>query len=129
MKRIELNIKTIDRSGFYDITDEVTKILDDECSLINLFLPHTTAALIISDKVPQVNVDTNTIFSRIFPLTDPEYTHRSPNSDAHIKNIVCGVELTIPVQECKLFIGEWQRIFLAEGDGPKDSRKVICTLL
>lgn len=129
MKRTEIRCDTIDRDGFTDVTQAVEAWVGGPASgLLHLFLPHTTAALVISDRMDTVTTDVKTCFSRLFPREDA-YVHRSPNSDAHIKSVVCGCELTIPVEKGRLMLGEWQRIFVVEGDGPKPGRKIICTYI
>ncbi|WED23439.1 secondary thiamine-phosphate synthase enzyme YjbQ [Vibrio sp. JC009] len=130
LKRTELSCATLGRDGFTDITEQVSAFIHDESgeAIVQLFLPHTTAGLVISDKMDTVTKDTQMIFSRLFPEKD-DYVHRSPNSDAHVKSVLCGCELTVPVKDGELLLGEWQRIFVVEGDGPKENRKVICSYI
>ncbi|MCC8025818.1 MAG: secondary thiamine-phosphate synthase enzyme YjbQ [Clostridium sp.] len=128
MKRTELICETLDRDSFTDITDPVNRWLsrDKADGLVHLFLPHTTAALVISDRMDTVTKDTRMIFARLFPQKDA-YVHAWPNSDAHIKSTLCGCQVTIPVAQGRMLLGKWQRVYVAEGDGPKLHRKVICT--
>ena len=129
MKRTELICETLERDSFTDITDRVNRWLEGQAAegLVHLFLPHTTAGLVVSDKMDTVISDTRMIFGRLFPRQD-NYVHAWPNSDAHIKSALCGCEITIPVAEGRMLLGKWQRVYIAEGDGPKLNRKVICTL-
>lgn len=128
MRRTELICETLERDSFTDITDRINRWLAAEGAegMIHLFLPHTTAALIISDKMDTVTRDTRMIMARLFPEKDA-YIHAWPNSDAHIKSALCGCQLTIPVAEGRMLLGKWQRVYVMEGDGPKKRRKVICT--
>lgn len=129
MKRTELICQTLERDSFTDITDRINRWLaaEREEGLVHLFLPHTTAGLIISDKMDTVITDTRMIMARLFPEKE-SYVHAWPNSDAHIKSTLCGCQLTIPVAEGRMLLGKWQRVYVMEGDGPKMCRKVICTL-
>ncbi|MGQ9558342.1 MAG: secondary thiamine-phosphate synthase enzyme YjbQ [Desulfurispora sp.] len=43
----------------------------------------------------------------------------SRNSDAHIKAVLCGSSLTLPVAGGKLALGTWQGVFFCEFDGPR----------
>lgn len=128
MKRTELICETLERDGFTDITERINRWLSGEKAegLVHLFVPHTTAALVISDKMDTVTADTRMIFARLFPQRD-KYIHAWPNSDAHIRSTLCGCQVTVPVAEGRMLLGKWQRVYLAEGDGPKPRRRVICT--
>lgn len=127
--RITIEMTTDAREGFYDVTDLIAEqIKDQEGNLLHIFLPHTTAALVLSDKMDTVSTDIGMLLGRIFPEKD-QYVHRSPNSDAHAKSAVCGCELTIPMESGRLLLGDWQKIFVLEGDGPSKCRKLICTII
>lgn len=128
MKRTEIICDTAERDGFTDVTDRIGEwaAAQDGSGLLHLFLPHTTAGLVISDRMDTVTSDVKMCFSRIFPEHDA-YVHRSPNSDAHIKSVVCGCQLIVPVENGRMLLGQWQRIFVVEGDGPKSGRRIICT--
>lgn len=127
-KRTVIEVQSDARTGFYDATEAIAAWASGQKgSLLHLFLPHTTAPLVISDKMDTVSRDVDMLLGTIFPEKG-SYVHRSPNSDAHAKSVVCGCELTIPLEEGRLLLGEWQRVFVVEGDGPGKTRKIICTI-
>lgn len=129
MKRNKIICSTTARESLNDITKQIEEAVEKETGIgmLHLFLPHTTAGLVISDKMETVSHDVNLLFSELFPVTHQGYKHRSANSDAHIKSVVCGNQLTIPVEDGRLLLGDWQHVFIIEGDGPKNNRAIICT--
>jgi secondary thiamine-phosphate synthase enzyme len=48
-----------------------------------------------------------------------EWLHREENADAHVKAVLTGASVTLPVVDGKLALGIWQGIFLCEFDGPR----------
>jgi secondary thiamine-phosphate synthase enzyme len=57
-----------------------------------------------------------------------EFHHAEGNADAHIKSVLTGTSVTLPVRETDLDLGTWQGVYLAEFDGPRE-RHVIVTIL
>ncbi len=66
-------------------------------------------------------------FRRLVP-PEAEFRHAEGNSDSHIKTTLFGPGLILPVEDGRLLLGTWQRIFLAEWDGPR-SRTLAVTFL
>jgi thiamine phosphate synthase YjbQ (UPF0047 family) len=85
----------------------------------------------------------STRYTRVTTLSglappDAEYAHNdfgrrtshmrpdeSPNGHAHCLHLLLGASSSIPVLDGALQLGEWQRIFLVELDGPRSRRDVI----
>jgi secondary thiamine-phosphate synthase enzyme len=84
---------------------------------------HTTAGITINESAdPAVPSD---ILGRLETLV-PEsagYRHMEGNSDAHIKTLLTGSSVMVPVDRGRLVLGTWQAIFFTEYDGPRN-RKV-----
>lgn len=119
-------IQTEGHIQMQDITAEVQR-LTTECGIISgictLFLPHTTAGLLISEnRDPYLAVD---FTKAIHALSgeEGEYRNLEGNFAAHISSALVGVSLTIPVEDGKLALGAWQSIYLMEFDGSR-KRKV-----
>ncbi len=51
------------------------------------------------------------------------------NADSHIKSAILGPSETIPINNGKLQLGQWQSVMMAELDGPRNDRKIIVTIL
>ncbi|HEX6493427.1 MAG TPA: YjbQ family protein, partial [Candidatus Dormibacteraeota bacterium] len=46
--------------------------------------------------------------------------HAEGNSDAHVKTMLVGPSVLLPVSGGRLRLGRWQKVFLCEFDGPRD---------
>ncbi len=124
---IEIAIKTHKNEEFIDITEliqrEITKNCSQKC-LLNIFIPHTTAAVTINENAdPDVVRDMLMGFKTIVPQL--EYHHMEGNSMAHIKSSLIGASLSVPVEKGKLCLGTWQNIYFCEFDGPRNRKAWI----
>ena len=84
-----------------------------------LFCPHTTAALTVNEGAdPDVVRDVVANLRGLIPKRG-DYHHAEGNSDAHIKTSLVGPSLTLIVENGKLCLGTWQKVFFCEFDGPR----------
>jgi secondary thiamine-phosphate synthase enzyme len=93
-----------------------------------LYLPHTTAGIIINENAdPSVARD---ILDRLEALVPSKgnYHHLEGNAPAHIKSSLTGLSLAVPIEKGRLALGRWQGVFLCEFDGPRD-RTVMMQVL
>ena len=104
------------------------------CSgLLTLFIPHTSASLIIQENAdPDVLTDLNRFFNRLVPDGDPLYDHQAEGPDdmpAHIRSALTQTQLSIPVRERRMVLGIWQGIYLFEHRLYPHSRNVLLHLI
>jgi len=106
--------------GFFEITHEVARFLSEikaRDGVALLYLRHTSASLIIQENAdPDVQADLVTALKRIAP-EDAGWIHNSEGPDdmpSHIKAMVTGVALHVPVVGGKMVLGTWQGIYVAE---------------
>lgn len=125
------SVSTGARMEFVDITGQIQKevassgISEGVCYVYN---PHTTAGLTINEGAdPAVQDDIVAVLKRVIP-NDYPYKHMEGNSPAHIMASLMGSSVTVFVENGRLVLGTWQKIFFCEFDGPR-SRKVIWKLL
>lgn len=120
---VELKVKTPERLAIVDVTAEVNRAVTESGTadgLCNLFVPHTTASIIISENWdPDVTSDTLKQLERIVPR-EAGYKHSEGNSQAHILSVMLSTSINVPVRDGKLAIGRWQGVMLAEFDGPRE---------
>jgi secondary thiamine-phosphate synthase enzyme len=123
---ITINVKSRRRVEMVDITSSVQKevsksgISDGVCMV---YVPHTTAAVTINEGAdPSVCQDILTKLTDMVP-PDAGYRHMEGNSDSHIKASLVGNSVSVLVENGRLVLGTWQKIFFCEFDGPR-SRKV-----
>ena len=121
----ELELNTRQRDQALDVTARVAELVAAAGlarGWCRLFVPHTTAGLVINEAAdPDVMADVLAALDRLVPWQGP-YRHAEGNSAAHLKSILVGSSLTLPVREGRLELGAWQGIFFMEFDGPRRRR-------
>ena len=92
------------------------------------FLRHTSASLTIQENAdPDVQTDLTTALDRLAPETAP-WIHDAEGPDdmpAHVKAMVNGVSLHVPVKDGRLALGTWQGLYLVEHRRAPHAREVI----
>lgn len=123
-QRIE--VRTREREELVDITDAVQERIAATGvteGVVHLWSLHTTCAITVNEGAdPDVLRDIVAALRRLVPR-DGDYRHAEGNSDAHLKTLFVGPGETLLVEDGRLLLGTWQRVFLAEWDGPR-SRQV-----
>jgi secondary thiamine-phosphate synthase enzyme len=114
-----LSISTRGR-GLLEITSEVLNWLEPhafQAGLLTLFCRHTSAGLLIQENAArEVRADLETFFDRAAP-DDGRYRHTDEGADdmpAHIRTVLTGVHLAVPILQGRLALGTWQGIYLFE---------------
>jgi secondary thiamine-phosphate synthase enzyme len=121
--------------GFYEITREAAQFLAQSKArdgTLLLFLKHTSASLVIQENAdPDVQADLVTALNRVAP-TGAGWVHDVEGPDdmpAHIKSMVNGVTLHVPVADGRMALGTWQGIYVAEHRAEPHRREVILQFL
>jgi secondary thiamine-phosphate synthase enzyme len=98
----------------------------------HLFLRHTSAGLCITENAdPEVRRDLERFAQRLAPDGDPLFRHDAEGADdmpAHVRSLVLGYELTVPIVHGALGLGSWQGIYLWEHRSSAMRRSVVVTL-
>ncbi len=122
-----LTVKTRSRIEMVDITSSVQKELQDsglQEGICIAYVPHTTAGITINEGAdPAVCDDIITKLNELVPA-GAGYRHLEGNADSHIKATLTGSSVTVLVENGRLVLGTWQKIFFCEFDGPR-TRKVF----
>jgi secondary thiamine-phosphate synthase enzyme len=115
-----------------EIIDQVPAIGRLHLGMANLFLQHTSAALALNENAdPTVRQDMEAYFSRLAPEDSPYYRHTIEGPDdmpAHLKAVLLGSSLSIPVSEGRLDLGTWQGVYLCEHRDNGGPRRLVVTL-
>ena len=122
--------------GFHLITREVVSQMPEigrfAVGLAHLFIRHTSAALALNENAdPTVRADMEAHFNRLAPQNAPYYRHTSEGPDdmpAHLKAVLLGSSLTIPISNGRLALGTWQGIYLCEHRDDGGPRRIVVTL-
>jgi secondary thiamine-phosphate synthase enzyme len=104
-----------------------------ECGLLTVFIPHTSASLLIQENYsPDVKRDLDAFLRRLVPEDRKLYRHQDEGPDdmpAHIKSALTQVQLSVPVSDGQIQLGTWQGIFLLEHRAAAHRRDLVLTLL
>lgn len=132
-KRIQLSAKP---RGFHLVSREILGQLPElakiDIGLAHLFLQHTSASLAINENADaDVRLDLESYFSRVVAENEPYYQHTLEGPDdmpAHIKSVILGCSLMLPISRGQLALGTWQGIYLCEHRDHPSQRNIIVTL-
>ncbi len=121
-------ISTDRRRQITDITDQVAESLagtDLADGLACISVPHCTCCVYVNENESGLVEDTLALLDSI---GRGEWRHDriDNNAAAHLCASLVGNSVTLPVRDGKLELGTWQRVMLAELDGPR-SRRVTVT--
>ena len=123
------------RAGLHEITAEVTRWVaaqEMRDGLLTLFCRHTSASLLVNENAsPAVRRDLLAWLERLAP-EDEGYEHDEEGPDdmpAHLRTLLTGVTLAIPLIGGRLMLGTWQGVFLAEHRHRPHRREVAMHLL
>jgi secondary thiamine-phosphate synthase enzyme len=123
----------IDTAGrrFVEFTREAAAFIAEagaQEGMLLLFLRHTSASLLIQENAdPDVQADLATALARLAP-ENAGWVHDAEGPDdmpAHVKAMLTGVSLAIPVTAGALALGTWQGIYLAEHRARAHRREVV----
>jgi secondary thiamine-phosphate synthase enzyme len=124
---------SVDTSGedFFEITADVARFLGQigaRDGAVLIYLKHTSASLTIQENAdPDVRTDLVMALRRLAPA-DAGWVHEVEGPDdmpAHVKSMLNGVSLQVPVSAGELALGTWQGIYLAEHRTTPHRREVV----
>ncbi len=134
IRQVQFSLRSYPR-GFHLITEEVMRQLPPlpRVGLLHLFIQHTSAALAINENAdPSVRVDFEAIFNHLVPEHLPFLTHTLEGPDdmpAHVKSVLAGSAITVPISAGQLNLGTWQGIYLCEFRNRGGRRKLVATII
>lgn len=127
-------VNTHERTDLVNLTDDIrefartTGVKDGYVQVSSL---HTTAGLIVNEWQDALLADVKSLSESIVPR-DVYYKHNDPeysdcdrhNADSHLRIVVLGHSVSVPIEKGNLVLGRWQSVILTEFDGP-NHRKVF----
>lgn len=107
-----------------DITDAVGAACQKAASgdgLAIVYCPHTTAGVLIQEAEPGLVADLEQWLSKTAP-SEGSYRHDrvDDNAASHLRAVIAGASVVVPLRGGALQLGTWQRILFVELDGPRD---------
>jgi secondary thiamine-phosphate synthase enzyme len=127
---------TTDRPAvFVDLTSRIEAIVAEtgvHTGFVNVQTMHTTTAIVVNEHEPLLLADFLSLLERLAPRLGPYRHHDAaprppddstpserPNGHAHCRALVLCPSVLLNVAGSRLQLGCWQRVFLAELDGPQ----------
>jgi len=126
-------VRTNERVELKSITREVAAFVEQtpiRDGIVHISSLHTTAGLMMNEVQGALLSDMTNLFEQIIPSA-VYYKHNDPllsdcdrrNADAHLRAVVIGHSISIPINDGKLKLGTWQNVLFTEFDGP-NNRKI-----
>jgi len=125
-----LTIETTKRYEIRDITDDVTRIVSAARiseGMVLVSAMHITASVFVNDHESGLYADIMTWLEELAPAK-PEYLHHrtgEDNADAHLKRMLLGHQVIVPITRGELDLGPWERVHYGEFDGRRKKRIVV----
>jgi secondary thiamine-phosphate synthase enzyme len=124
-----LTVETDQRIQLIDLTDRVMALvrkLGVKEGTLNLSPMHTTCTVLINEFQAALLVDIKKFLEQVV-ARGGEWMHNDPahsdcdrmNADAHLRAMLLGHSLTLQITGGEVVLGQWQRVLLAELDGPR----------
>ena len=130
-KRV-FEVKTSDRLEIIDISSRINSILAGsgvKTGLVNLFSQHSTSGIVINENESGLVEDFKNLLKKIVQ-DEAGYKHDriDNNADSHLRSLLLGNSVNVPVENGRMELGTWQSIFFIELDGPR-TRNITVTVL
>jgi secondary thiamine-phosphate synthase enzyme len=124
-----LTVQTADRVELIDITDRLVELVRTSGirdGIVSLWSMHTTCAVFINEAQLALHADIKRLLETMVDR-DADWMHNDPqhsdcdrvNADSHLRAMLLGHSLTLQVSGGQPVLGQWQRVLVAELDGPR----------
>ncbi|GAC1413215.1 MAG: secondary thiamine-phosphate synthase enzyme YjbQ [Actinomycetota bacterium] len=125
-----LTLNTETEHGYVNLTPEVERIVESSGIHEGLCLVssmHITAGVFVNDDEDGFREDLSALLDKLAPSGQQYAHHRTgeTNGEAHLRNVLVGHQVTIPITHGKLDLGPWEQVFYAEFDGRRRKRVVV----
>lgn len=128
-----IQVRTSRREELIDITEQTSDLVRRSGirnGLVSVYAQGATVAIMIQENWDQsVQTDVVDLLQKLIPRGVWLHDQQDGNGDAHLKAGLVGPSETIPIVEGGLGLSRWQNIFLCEFDGPRNERRVMCTVI
>ncbi len=124
-----LTFNTANKREYINITSEVEKVVRSSGvkeGMVLVSAMHITAGVWVNDAEDGLLQDIDDWLEKLAPFGDYRH-HRTgeTNGDAHLKNLLVGHQVILPITDNRLDLGPWQQVYYAEFDGRRRKRLII----
>ncbi len=131
--RETIHLETHRREVLVDITPQVESLVQQSGihnGLVSIYAQGATAAIMIQENWDDsVQTDVVNLLAKMIPRGVWLHDAQDGNGDSHLKSGLVGPSESIPLIDGKLGLSTWQNIFFCEFDGPRNDRRVVCTII
>lgn len=131
--RQTITLETTQREMLIDITNQVKAVVEHSGvmnGLVNVYAQGATGAIMIQENWDEsVQTDVVNLLRKVIPQGVWLHDAQDGNGDAHLKSGLVGPSETIPLIDGQLGLSTWQNIFFCEFDGPREQRRIVCTVI
>lgn len=113
-------VSTEERLSVIDITERVSEAIpDDADGTVTVFVEHTTAAVTVNEAESRLLEDFESALSDLVDDSGWQHDQIDDNADSHIRSLLVGPDVTVPVVDGSPQLGRWQSVLFVECDGPR----------
>ena len=142
-RHYRIRLTTRHPTEFIDLTDRLEALVANagvQLGVLTLQTLHTTTAIVVNEHEPLLLADFQGLLERAAPV-DARYRHddttvrtvnltatERPNGHAHCRALLLPSSACLTVVDGRLLLGQWQRVFLVELDGPRERELSVILL-
>ncbi|MEA1930226.1 MAG: secondary thiamine-phosphate synthase enzyme YjbQ [Euryarchaeota archaeon] len=116
----EFTVETAEKTTVVDITDRVAETLPaDAEGVCTVFVRHTTAGVVVNENERRLQEDLANGLETLVPDEGWSHDALDGNADSHVRAMLLGESVTVPVRDGTLDLGRWQSVLFMECDGPR----------
>lgn len=125
-----LTFETRRKREYHDVTDDVAGVVARSGikeGMVLVSAMHITSGVWVNDHEEGLITDIDEWLESLAPFRE-DYRHHQTgetNGDAHLKNLLVGHQVIVPITTGRLDLGPWQRVYYAEFDGQRKKRVII----
>jgi secondary thiamine-phosphate synthase enzyme len=123
----QFTVSTDSRLCVVDVTESVREAVDttDVAAgerVCTVFVDHTTAGLVVNEAESRLLGDVTSFLDRVVPDEGWDHDTLDDNADSHLRALLLGNSVAVPLVDGDLALGRWQSVLLVECDGPRERR-------
>lgn len=124
----EFTVSTDGRTDVVDVTSEVEAAVPGDASgVATVFVQHTTAGVVLNEAEARLLEDVETFVASLAADEGWRHDEIDDNADSHLRALLLGESVQVPVRDGGLRTGTWQSVLFVECDGPRQ-RSVTVTV-
>jgi secondary thiamine-phosphate synthase enzyme len=117
---MRFEVSTDAKTTARDVTDEVRAAIPaDHDGTVTVFVRHTTAGVVVNEAEPRLLNDIERFVAELAPEEGWRHDELDGNADSHLRALLLGQHVTLPVSDGDLDLGRWQAVLFVECDGPR----------